>query len=140
MPMNAIASPFDNTLFTYGTLMRSSGHPMAKKLQGESRLVDYGSIPGKLYLLGSYPGLVRSSEPGDRVYGEVIRLTTPARSLGWMDDYEGCGLSDPEPHAYERVIVPVMLQSGGQLDAWVYIYKLSVLSAELIPDGCFLRY
>jgi gamma-glutamylcyclotransferase (GGCT)/AIG2-like uncharacterized protein YtfP len=138
--MNHFASSSAITVFTYGTLMRSSGHHMAKKLQGESRLVDYGSIPGKLYSLGDFPGLVLPSEPDDRVYGEVISLINPAMSLAWMDDYEGCGLSDPEPHAYERIIIPVTLQTGGQLHAWVYIYKLSVLSAELIPDGRFLRY
>ena len=128
-----------NTLFVYGTLMRASGHPMAKKLQSQSCFIAKGWIAGKMYSLGSYPGVIPSSGSTDKVHGEVVRLANPAYSLAWIDDYEGCGAA-PEPHAYERVSLPVRLCSGGQLEAWVYIYKYPVSKARHIPGGRFLRY
>ncbi len=119
--------------------MRASGHPMAKRLQSQSSFIAEGWIAGKLYSLGSYPGLVPSSGLTGKVHGEVVRLTNPAYSLAWIDEYEGCGLA-PEPPPYQRVALPVTLCPGRQLEAWVYIYKYPVSKARHIPGGRFLRY
>ena len=132
-------SPSPATLFTYGTLMRLTGHAMARRLQSQSAYVGTGWIGGRLYALGRYPGVVLSGAPLDRAYGEVVRLANPARALAWLDDYEGCGPAQPEPHEYERVVVPVTLCSGAVLDAWVYAYKGPVSRARRIPDGRFNR-
>jgi gamma-glutamylcyclotransferase (GGCT)/AIG2-like uncharacterized protein YtfP len=133
---NPTSSPVA-TLFVYGTLMRMTGQPMARKLHGQSGYLGPAWIRGKLYSLGRYPGLVLSEVGPDRVHGEVVRLANPARCFDWIDAYEGCSRADPEPHEYERLIVPVTLQSGARLDAWVYVYKKPVSRARQIPDGLF---
>ncbi len=126
------------TLFVYGTLMRTSGLPLARKLVNQSIFLGLGWISARLYSLGSYPGAVRSKEPRDKVYGEAVRLLSPAMSLAWLDRYEGCLQGGLEPQAYERVILPVTLKSGGQLNAWVYVYNLPVSGARRLPDGRFM--
>lgn len=128
-----------HTLFVYGTLRPQSGHPMARRLAGESAVIGPGTIAAKLYRLGYYPGAVLSGKPGDIVHGDVVRLLRPGRSLAWLDEYEGCGNRTPEPQAYRRVIVPVRLRSGCRLDAWAYEYLYPVHPARRIPGGRFLR-
>lgn len=124
-------------LFVYGTLMKAAGHPMARRLQRESVSVGGGQVGGRLYSLGPYPGVVLSDAPWDCVHGEVVRLTDPARSFVWIDEYEGCGRRNPEPHDYERVIVPAHLYSGETLNSWIYVYKGPLTHARRIPSGRF---
>jgi gamma-glutamylcyclotransferase (GGCT)/AIG2-like uncharacterized protein YtfP len=97
-------------LFTYGTLMPGSGHPMALRLKAECIVLGAASVCGLLYDLGDYPGLVPSQDAGRRVHGMLLRLRDPRSSLRWLDAYEGCGKDDAEPHAYERVIASVRLE------------------------------
>jgi gamma-glutamylcyclotransferase (GGCT)/AIG2-like uncharacterized protein YtfP len=127
------------TLFVYGTLMRAYRHPMAVRLSGQSRYLGPGCISAKLYNLGSYPGAVPSDKPQDSVHGDVVELLRPASTLAWLDTYEGCGAGAPEPRAYERVIAPVIFDTGERRDAWVYFYKMPVGDARRLPHGRFLR-
>jgi len=127
------------TLFVYGTLMRRSGSDVAKRLQRESVLVGEGWTSGQLYSLGYYPGLVQAETDQDTVHGEVVRLINPARSLDWIDAYEGCGRRTPEPHLYERVMAPVALRSGSRIAAWAYFYKGNPPRARRIPGGRFFK-
>ena len=126
-------------LFVYGTLMRASGHPMAVRLQSQSLYLGPGCICAKLYKLGSYPGAVPSDKARDSVHGDVVKLLRPAATFAWLDKYEGCGAGAPEPHAYARVIAPVVLRTGERRDAWVYFYDMPVHRAWRVPHGRFLR-
>ena len=65
----------------------------------------------------------------------MVRLSQPERSLTWLDAYEGCGESDTEPHAYQRVLAPVRLVTGGRLEAWMYYYRGALGTARLIRGG-----
>ncbi len=125
-------------LFVYGTLMRASGHPMAKRLVRQSLPLGPSWISARLYSLGAYPGAVYLEEARDKVYGEAVRLLSPAQTLGWIDRYEGCDHRGRELQAYERVILPVTLRSGGKLNAWVYLYRLAVSDARRLPEGRFI--
>ncbi len=126
-------------LFVYGTLMKGSGTPMAKRLHAESACMGPARTPGRLYRLGYYPGLVRAEREAGCVFGEVVKLRNPRRSLRWLDAYEGCGPDDPEPRMYERVIVPVKLKSGRILSAWTYVYTGTIASARRLPGGRFVQ-
>ena len=76
-------------LFVYGSLLSAAGHPNGERLRGEARLIGEASIPGRLYRVGWYPGLVEAAAGSARVHGEVYALNDPASSLAWLDAYEG---------------------------------------------------
>jgi gamma-glutamylcyclotransferase (GGCT)/AIG2-like uncharacterized protein YtfP len=122
-------------LFVYGSLMSTAGHAMGARLAAEARLVGPGSIAGRLYRLSWYPGAVESSEPGQRVHGEVYALDDPARSLAWLDAYEGLPPGTLESETYVRVERPVRLASGGEMRAWVYLYRGKVEGLPAIAGG-----
>lgn len=127
--------PKTDCLFVYGTLMPALSHPMALRLASESRFLGAATVRGRLYDLGDYPGAVPSADPADRVHGALFRLSDPARSLRWLDAYEGCGEDDAEPHAYQRVITSAFLECGQTTDAWIYYYRWPFGEASLLRDG-----
>jgi gamma-glutamylcyclotransferase (GGCT)/AIG2-like uncharacterized protein YtfP len=126
-------------LFVYGTLMRASGHPMARRLGCQSLYLGPGRISAKLYNVGSYPGAIRSGDGAGWVHGDAVKLLRPAATLAWLDAYEGCGAGAPEPWPYERVVAPVVLFRGEVRNAWVYFYMLPVRRARHMPHGRFVR-
>ena len=109
-------------LFVYGTLLSTAGHPMGARLGREARLLGEASLPGQLYRLGRYPGLVEAGSGEDRVHGEVYVLNSPATSLKWLDGYEGIVPGSPQ-NEYVRVERTVRQAAGGELAAWVYLYN-----------------
>jgi len=125
-------------LFVYGTLMAATRHPMAQRLARESRLVGNGTIPGRLYDLGSYPALVETVEGDGEVHGEVRALNNPAASLPWLDAYEG--IVPGRDSEYERVARRVRLEDGGEVTALVYLYRAPVTGRRLIESGSWLTH
>jgi gamma-glutamylcyclotransferase (GGCT)/AIG2-like uncharacterized protein YtfP len=122
-------------LFVYGTLMQASGHPMAQRLASQSTVIGPGTVPGRLYDLGRYPGAVLDGAGGERVHGVALRLQHAERTLAWLDAYEGMGAGDPEPHAYARVVIAVQLSRGRQIDAWIYDYRGPLTFARRLASG-----
>lgn len=125
------------TLFVYGTLMRTSRHPFARRLSMESRFIGPATVAGKLYSLERYPGLVEGAAQNGEVHGEVVKLKN-ARSFMWLDDYEGCGPNWPHPQDYERKVLPVRLLDGREMPCWTYVYKGETARFRWIPDGRFI--
>jgi gamma-glutamylcyclotransferase (GGCT)/AIG2-like uncharacterized protein YtfP len=125
-------------LFVYGTLMPGFRHPMALRLAAESTIIAPATIGGRLYDLGDYPAAVPSSEAAERVHGVLLRLHDPAASLHWLDDYEGCGKNDVEPHAYQRVIAQARLECGQESYAWIYYYRWPLGDALHLAGGRYV--
>ena len=126
-------------LFVYGTLMSSAesarlGRDMRARLQREAVSLGEATMPGRLYDLERYPGLVASPNAGDVVHGEVFRLSDPAGAFTWLDAYEDVRPNDPASE-YERVVRTVRLASGDAIDAWVYVYRGDVARAWHVTDG-----
>jgi gamma-glutamylcyclotransferase (GGCT)/AIG2-like uncharacterized protein YtfP len=121
-------------LFVYGTLLSGAQHPKGARLRREARLVGAGTIQGRLYSLGRYPGLVETDDPSSIVHGEIYALDSPTASLRWLDTYEGisAGAADNDYERCERV---VHLASGGTVTAWVYLYRATIKGVTPIPDG-----
>ena len=125
-------------LFVYGTLMGSAasdyGRDMRERLHRELRSYGVATMQGRLYDLGSYPGLIGSADPGDLVQGEVVRLADPDAVFGWLDAYEGIvrGRADNE---YERVLSPARLQGETLVSAHVYRYVQDVSAGRWLPEG-----
>jgi gamma-glutamylcyclotransferase (GGCT)/AIG2-like uncharacterized protein YtfP len=125
-------------LFVYGTLMRGFDHPMARLLSRSADYLGAARCRGRLYLVKHYPGLVRSDDPADIVFGELYRLRARDALLREFDMYEACGEGFPEPTEYVREMLPVMLdEEGGASDAWTYLYNWPVTRLPRIASGKF---
>jgi gamma-glutamylcyclotransferase (GGCT)/AIG2-like uncharacterized protein YtfP len=124
-------------LFVYGTLMRGYDHPMARRLSDNADYLGTATMPGRLYKVAHYPGLIEAAAASDRVLGDVFRLHRPSELLAELDDYEGCGAGCEQPAPYRREIARVTLAAGGELEAYVYIYNFDVARLRHIPSGRF---
>jgi gamma-glutamylcyclotransferase (GGCT)/AIG2-like uncharacterized protein YtfP len=126
-------------LFVYGTLMKGSGNPMAKRLHAESAYIGLARTPGRLCLLGYYPGLLRAESKADRVFGEIVMLRNPLRSLRGVVSFDGCGPDVPERWLYDRFFVRVTLLSATILAALNFVYTRTVERASRLPAGRFVK-
>jgi gamma-glutamylcyclotransferase (GGCT)/AIG2-like uncharacterized protein YtfP len=70
---------------------------------------------GSLFEIGSYPGMTPALGEGDWVVGELFELTDPEALWPVLDEYEGC--------EFERREVPVCIDDGRWMNAWVYYYR-----------------
>ena len=133
-------------LFVYGTLMSTArgamGRSQRARLQQAGRIVGPAAVFGRLYDLGSYPGLV--VEPpmrraACRVFGELYELVAPAAAFAWLDRYEGIDPARPLAGEYLRTIDRIELfvdaASVRTVDAWVYVYRGALGRAREIPHG-----
>jgi gamma-glutamylcyclotransferase (GGCT)/AIG2-like uncharacterized protein YtfP len=102
-------------LFVYGTLRRGSKIKIASLFHANSEFLGAGRIQGRLTRSHPHRGVVQSNQPDDWISGEVFRLKDPAKLLPILDEYEG-----PD---YKRTKVPVQLDSGKRLRAWMYLLK-----------------
>ena len=129
-------------LFVYGTLRRDPANEMFHLLARNAAFVSEGSVQGRLFDLGEYPGLVPSDDPKESVSGEVYEIQ-PLRlkeTLVILDDYEGCGASDPEPHEYRREKISVRLPGGKSIAAWAFVLSRTTRGLKKIPSGDFIQW
>ena len=130
-PNNPNSTPF---LFVYGTLMKGFGEGWQDLVGAE--LVGQGSIGGRLYDLGDYPGATPDGgESRQRVRGELYRLSDPELAMRILDGYEEFLPLQPEESLFVRTLVPVTLETDRREDAWVYFYNRAADEAKLIPSG-----
>jgi gamma-glutamylcyclotransferase (GGCT)/AIG2-like uncharacterized protein YtfP len=122
-------------LFVYGSLMSRAAHPMGDRLRREAKLVGEATLQGRLFAISWYPAAVAGEDPAERVHGEVYALADPARTLRWLDAYEGIVSARPNSAEYERIERPVRLASGEEIAAWVYLYRKDASKLTRIPDG-----
>jgi len=121
-------------LFVYGTLMHGMPFPMAAFLEQHAVFQREGWLPGRLYDLGGYPGLVHLPQQKHRVHGHVFELINPGMVLAKLDAYELFDPGAPEGSEYLRITVPVETTSG-LLDCEAYVFNRSVEGLMEIPDG-----
>jgi gamma-glutamylcyclotransferase (GGCT)/AIG2-like uncharacterized protein YtfP len=127
----------DSLLFVYGTLRAFVDIPMARWLRRVAFAVGAAKTRGRLYDLGSYPGLKPAHASGDWVVGELYRVAEP-RFLRALDRYEAGGsLARP---CFRRERCLVRLARGGVRQAWVYRYRRSVACHSWIASGDYRRH
>lgn len=132
-----MAGPWAVNLFVYGTLRRSAAHPMHALLRETASLLGDARVRGVLYRVAAYPGLVLDSAAG-WVQGELYRVRS-LDVLARLDDYEGAGPLDPEPHEYRRIRTVVQQRSGPEQEAWLYEYAWPTAGFPIIASGDFLQ-
>lgn len=117
-------------IFVYGTLLvgEVNHHVAAPYLLH----VEPGTIRGKLYDFGPYPGLVTG---GDQlIEGEWFQLTDEALAhLDALEEYYGPG----QANDYERVWVGDALRKGRE--GWVYVWNDS-RGCPVIAEGSWRAY
>lgn len=126
-------------LFVYGTLRREPAHEMVHLLARTARFVSEARVAGRLYDLGSYPGMTLT--PNDRyVKGEIYEVDPDQwwSVIQQLDEYEACTENDPEPHEYRRELVRAELSSGQGVQAWAYVLNRPVLGLREISSGDYL--
>ena len=120
-------------LFVYGSLMSEVPSAASRWLRQHSSLIAKDSLPGHLYDLGRYPGLVMEENKPALVYGEIHRLYKPAEALRYLDEYEGTAMANPE---YERIVCQTMQQRN----CWVYQYLPTDHSLPRIQGGDYYTF
>jgi gamma-glutamylcyclotransferase (GGCT)/AIG2-like uncharacterized protein YtfP len=125
-------------VFFYGTLMRGFDRPGRTRLDDQLKSIGRGSIQGALFDVGLYPAAIPAND--SRVRGEVHEMTEPSVVLPALDEIEGYSVSEPVTSLYTREEVPVTLDDGRVLDAWVYFYNAPLGRAERIESGDYLQH
>ncbi|HYC90099.1 MAG TPA: gamma-glutamylcyclotransferase family protein [Thermoanaerobaculia bacterium] len=123
------------TLFVYGTLRRDAGQAVHHLLARHGTFVGEATVRGRLFDLGSYPGMTLDGDRGV-VLGELYEITSdwPA-FIARLDAYEGCAEDDPEPHQYRRELVTALRASGPPVDAWAYVLNVDPTGWPRIASG-----
>jgi gamma-glutamylcyclotransferase (GGCT)/AIG2-like uncharacterized protein YtfP len=124
-------------LFVCGTLRHAIENEMARLLRASADWLGPAKTPGRLYKVSHYPGFVPSDAEEEWVSGDVYQLHSPESTYLELDQYEGCGPSDPEPHEYRRAEIPVLLDSGKWITADAYQYAGETTGLARIVSGDF---
>jgi gamma-glutamylcyclotransferase (GGCT)/AIG2-like uncharacterized protein YtfP len=124
-------------LFVYGTLRRADPSGMNRLLAPEAEYAGEASFAGRLASVGRFPAAVPARAPGERVRGELWAFAPAARErlLARLDEYEGCGPNDPEPHGYLRARVEVERADGSRVACWAYLHAGAGEGQDARPGG-----
>jgi len=133
--------PLLDTLFVYGTLRSHCRNRFATLLAERATLVGPARARGRLYRIGSYPGLVPSEAPDEWVTGELYRLHNASALLPILDDYEGCGPRHVAPFEFQRIISEALPDGKQPVRCWLYICSnlARVREENRIPSGDFIN-
>lgn len=132
--------PTPDFLFVYGTLRKDGRVPMAKRLHRSAQYIGQGTLRGRLYDLGSYPGFRPSQDPDDSVTGDIFKITQPSNLLSLLDAYEGCAPNSPRPFQYRRQSLQVAMANGTDLFCWVYVFNRDTINLPRIKNGDYGSY
>ena len=89
-------------------------------------------IPGELWDLGDYPGLVAGA---GEVVGELFEVVD-ASVMPTLDAFEDYWPDDPDRSRYDRIRVQLI---GNERTAWVYVWRLSLDEAKPIASGDWFK-
>jgi gamma-glutamylcyclotransferase (GGCT)/AIG2-like uncharacterized protein YtfP len=125
-------------VFFYGTLMSGFERPGRARLDRALEPVGRGWISAALFDLGIYPAAIPASE--GQVWGEVHQMLDSDSVLATLDEIEGYSPETPDASLYRRVEIPVTLEDGRRVQAWVYFYNAPLGRAERIASGDYLQH
>lgn len=125
-------------VFFYGTLMSGFKRPGRSRLDHALKPIGRGWISAALFDLGIYPAAIPAAE--GQVWGEVHQMMDPDDALSTLDEIEGYSAKAPDASLYRRVEIPVSLEDGHSVQAWVYFYNAPLGRAERIASGDYLQH
>ena len=117
-------------LFIYGTLHPDRAPRAIADVVRRLKPVGAGTIRGRMFDLGEYPGVVLDDSAGDAAFaaapgtipGEVFEVPD-AETLVRLDAYEDYRPGDPGASLFLRVETTVAMSDGSERTCWVYIYN-----------------
>lgn len=121
-------------LFAYGTLIPGCEPVGMAPVCSRMQLVGEATVPGTLYDLGGYPGVV---EGEGIIRGVVLRVPPDAWPL--LDAYEGCAGPGRLDALFRRIPTRATLASGDVLDCWLYVYARDVTGRPIVRTGRWQR-
>jgi gamma-glutamylcyclotransferase (GGCT)/AIG2-like uncharacterized protein YtfP len=128
----------NDLLFVYGTLLIDD-NKFAAYLRSNASFYNTGTIKGKLYDVGTYPGLIISNNHDYLIAGTIYQLNNAEKVLKYLDPYEGFGNEQEQPNLFIRESLPIET-SDGAINCWVYLYNLSIDGLHLITPGDYMAY
>ncbi len=93
-------------------------------------------MPGRLYDLGRYPGMLEPRDPEDWVEGDMYYLGGDPDLLADLDAYENG--ESPQPAFFDRQMASAILSDGATVAAWVYWFRGAVDEGKRIVSGRFI--
>jgi gamma-glutamylcyclotransferase (GGCT)/AIG2-like uncharacterized protein YtfP len=126
-------------LFVYGTLRKDYDLKLKNRVQDDLEYVGKAKVGASLYDLGRYPGAVRSNT-GQEVIGDVFLLNDPDKVLRVLDKYEGYREDETSNSEFVRKRNRVKLNSGKNINAWVYWYNFDPQNKTKIRQKDYLNY
>lgn len=126
-------------LFVYGTLEPAHAPAEIAAAVRCMKRVGSGSVRGKLYDLGEYPGAVVSRTSPSVIKGKVFELPEDQGVLSSIDAYEGFDPNHPQGSLFIRKRWPVTLADGSRMMCWIYTYNRKPGDARLITSGSYRR-
>jgi len=124
-------------IFFYGTLLPELVPPKMVRAVSQLKAVGVGTVSGRLYDLGNYPGAILGGGRS-RIRGRVFELPAEESVLKALDDFEGFQ-PGRAANEYVRRRCRVVLEDGQKLTCWIYEYNRQPGPARLIPDGDYLK-
>ena len=125
-------------LFSYGTLLPRLAPPEIKPTVRRLRRVGRGSIRGRLFDFGDYPGAILT-RTGSQIVGQIFELPNDPDVLSRLDEYEGFDRSDPQASLFVRKRCLVRLDSGQKMPCWVYTYNRPLKRARPLAGGDYTK-
>ncbi|MBC7568481.1 MAG: gamma-glutamylcyclotransferase [Spirosoma sp.] len=126
-------------LFVYGTLQPGFVNPFAQLLNQNSQYVGHGTLRGRLYSIGRYPGAVYDANSPSHVQGSIFDIShNPTDLLTHLDEYEGVNTPANPTDEYCRAMVPINY-GDDELPCWTYLYNWPVSVEQLIASGNYVN-
>ncbi len=116
-------------LFTYGTLRPAYGQ------EGKYPHLGSAKTRGRLYYTSWFPGAIFSDEDCE-IIGDVLEVDDD--ELANLDLYEGFDPGHKEQSLFVRVIIPVTLEDGQEIECFAYQFNHETHEDTRIQTGDFL--
>lgn len=121
-------------IFVYGTLHPAHQPEHVRRWAPPMVSVGVATVNGRLYDLGSFPGLVLE-DGGGLVHGAVFSIADDPEVWRLFDRYEGFMPQRPAESLFRRERCLATFDQGLEIDCWTYVYNRSVHDAPLVPEG-----
>lgn len=130
----------DDLLFVYGTLRRGIVSPLDELMAQHCEFHADATMQGILFDVAGYPGAITSTNPANRVIGELYAVRRPRQLWPRLDHYEHCSNAFPKPHEYVRKMRTFSLENGEDIRAWVYLFNWKSGGLFRVQSGDYLQY